>query len=168
MVELTVSVALITLNPPAVNVMLVVFSRALRPGVATIESVTVPVKPLTAITLMRVVPVREGKKSKAALCHAPTRGPMEVREADTVILLTTGAGVTETKTPPGTVLDRVAEPLVVVPVTVRVKLAAGSAVQLTDSAVPKTPALQPVEAEVVENVTLPANALIATKDSVEV
>jgi hypothetical protein len=79
MVESTVSVALISVFPPAVKVMVVVLRTAWRFAGAVMESVTVPVKPFRACTLTRQVPVKDGKKSNAAVCHAVTRGPMEPR-----------------------------------------------------------------------------------------
>ena len=72
--------ALILVNPPAVKVMLVVLRVAVRPVVADMESVTVPVKPLKALTVIRAVPGSDGKKFKAASCHEVTSGPIEDRE----------------------------------------------------------------------------------------
>jgi hypothetical protein len=80
---------------------------------------------------MREVPVRDGKKSKPADCHAATRGPIEVREAVTV-KPANGSTVTEIPFAPFTVLDSV-EAEAAVPVTVTTKLVTvGSGLQLTE------------------------------------
>jgi hypothetical protein len=164
-VELTVSVALITLGPLAVNVMLVVLSAALRPAGADMERVTVPVKPFTALTLMVAVPGSDGKKSRAASCHDVTSGPIEVLEDVTAKLAAGGVTVTDTVV----VLESVFGAVPVVPVMVRVKVAGvGTAVQLTVKTVPETLAVQPVGAALVEKATVPENPLIAVDDRVEV
>jgi hypothetical protein len=165
-VESTVSVRLKTLNPPAVKVTLVVLRTALRPAVADIESVTVPVKPLMAVTLIRVWPVRDAWGVPFASCHAVTRGPIADREEitaksfdGTVIFTVTGTLA---------VLDSVLGAVPVVPVIVRVKLAGvGTAVQLTDKLVPETLAVQPVGAALVDNETLPENPLIGATEIVD-
>ena len=96
----------------------------------------------------------------------PTHG---VEGDDVKSAESTSAWVTETATPPGTVLDNVLGAVPVVPVTVRVKVAGvGRAVQLTDKTLPETLAVQPVGAALVENETVPANPLIAANESVEV
>jgi hypothetical protein len=67
------------------------------------------------------------------------------------------------------VLESVFGVVPVEPVIVRVKLAGvGTAVQLTVKTVVATLAVQPVGAALVENVTVPENALIAVNESAEV
>ena len=67
------------------------------------------------------------------------------------------------------VLDNVFGLVPVVPVIVRLNgFGVGVAVQLTVSVVPETLAVQPVGAELVENVTVPVKPLIAVDDNVEV
>jgi hypothetical protein len=162
-VESTVNVALITVNPPAVKVMVVVLRTALRPAVADIESVTIPVNPLRALTVMRVWPVREACGVPFASCHAVTRGPMVDLEEVTVKSL-----AIETEIDSVPILDNVLGAVPVAPVMVRVKVAElGTAVQLTVKTVPETLAVQPVGAALVENVTVPENPLIAVNEIVE-
>jgi hypothetical protein len=144
--------------------MVVVLRTAWRFAGAFMESVTVPVKPLRAFTPMREVPVRDGKKSKAADCHAGTRGPIEVREA-----VTAKSMLDITVTGTVVVLDNVMGAVPVVPVIVRVNgFGVVRAVQLTVNTVPETLAVQPVGAALVENATVPAKPLIAANDSAEV
>jgi hypothetical protein len=86
---------------------------------------------------------------------------------ETVKVCGGGGGCTVTVT--GVVLESVFGVVPVEPVIVRVKLAGvGTAVQLTVKTVVATLAVQPVGAALVENVTVPENALIAVNDSVEV
>ena len=78
-------------------------------------------------------------------------------------------GTAPTATETVVVLESVLGAVPVVPVMVRVKVAGvGTAVQLTVRTVPETLAVQPVEAALVENATLPEKPLIAVNDNVDV
>jgi hypothetical protein len=140
--------------PPATRVTDV---RALqrRPVEGFAESDTVPTKPFTEVTV-----TVEDPELVARILDGET-GPVET------VKVGTRAAVTETDTV--VVLDNVLGAVPVMPVIVIVKLAGvGTAVQLTDKVVPETLAVQPVEAALVENATVPAKPLIAANDSVEV
>ena len=163
--ESTSRVALITLGPPATNVTLVAFRTASRLAGIVSESVTVPVKPLIANTLIWVSPTRGPSGVPSGSWNEVTRGPMLVWEE---VITKLAAGV-DTLTVTLVVLDNVVGAVPVVPVIVRVKLAGdGTAVQLTVSVVPETLAVHPVEAGLVEKVTVPLKPLIAVNDSAEV
>jgi len=150
-------------NPPATKVRAVVFRAPVRPAGTVNDSVTVPVKPFMAVTVISVSPIRGPCGVPSAACQAVTSGPIldedEVRTKS-------GPGTTVTET--GFVLDNVLGLVPVVPVMVKVKVdGLGTLVQLTVKVAPETLAVQPVGAALVENVTAPAKPLIATDDNVE-
>src|SRR5467141_3981629 len=144
--------------------MAVVFNTPVRPAGTVNDSVTVPVKPFMAVTVISVSPIRGPCGVPSAACQAVTSGPIldedEVRTKS-------GPGTTVTET--GFVLDNVLGLVPVVPVMVKVKVdGLGTLVQLTVNVVPETVAVQPVGAALVENVTVPVKPLIAADDNVEV
>ena len=155
------------MNPPATNVILVAFRNASRLAGMFSVSVTVPVKPLSANTLIWVSPTRGPSGVPSGSWNELTSGPMLVWEE---VILKSAVGVdTVTLTRTLVVLDSVVGDVPVVPVIVRVKLAGdGRAVQLTLSVVPDTVAVHPVGATLVENVTVPVKPLIGVNDSAEV
>ena len=140
------------LIPPATRVTEVTELHR-RPVEGFAESVTVPVKPFTDVTVTVDVP------ESVARILAGLTAPSE----------TVKVGTPPTETETVVVLASVVGAVPVVPVIVRVKVAGvGTAVQLTVKTVPETLAEQPVGAALVENETVPENPLIAVNDNVEV
>jgi hypothetical protein len=124
-----------------------------RPVEGFAVNVTVPAKPFTEATVTSEVPELVARTS------AGVTAPRET------VKVCTPPTLTETVV----VLDNVTGAVPVVPVMVRVNVAGvGKAVQLTERVVPETLAVQPVEAALVENATVPAKPLIGVNDSVEV
>jgi hypothetical protein len=141
--------------PPAIRVTEATGSQE-RPVEGFAVSVTVPAKPFTEVTVTVEDP---------ELVARTLEGVTAPRE--TVKVCGGGRGCTVTIT--DVVLETVFGVVPVEPVIVRVKLAGvGTAVQLTVKTVVATLAVQPVGAALVENVTVPENALIAVNESAEV